>query len=136
MRSEGYGSVRVCVCNRTGLICSLWRHKKSQLMACIDSRMLSTSVASPCQTICVLLAWRPRVNAYNIAQTSINSTAHTQCADGLHFSAFLKICRVLPLRVYTICGYTGIYKAASIYIPEWAKAFSLRCYILWVHEAF
>ena len=36
-----------------GSACSVypWRHKKSQRMACIDSRMLSTTVACPCQTL-------------------------------------------------------------------------------------
>ena len=41
------------------LICSLrvpWGLRKSQRMACIDSCMLSTAVASPCQTLCELLA--------------------------------------------------------------------------------
>ena len=33
-----------------------WRHKESQRRACIDSRMLSTTVASPCQTLRELLA--------------------------------------------------------------------------------
>ena len=57
-------------------------------MACIDSRMLSTCVASPCRTLRELLAWRPRVNAYSWPNPSISSTAHAQCAEGLHFSAF------------------------------------------------
>ena len=37
-------------------LCVPWRHKNSQRMACIDSRMLYTTVASPCQTLCELLA--------------------------------------------------------------------------------
>ena len=49
--------------NRTGLprtdqptLRTLWTHKKLQLRACIDSRMQSMSVGSPCQTLRVLLA--------------------------------------------------------------------------------
>ena len=42
------------------LLCVPWRHKKPQRRVCIDSRMLSTTVACPCQTLCEL----PRVNAY------------------------------------------------------------------------
>ena len=34
-----------------GLLRVPWRHKKLQQRACIDSRMQSTSVASPCQTL-------------------------------------------------------------------------------------
>ena len=37
------------------LLCVPWRHKKPQRRACIDSRMLSTTVASPCQTLSELL---------------------------------------------------------------------------------
>ena len=47
---------------------------KSQRMACIDSRMLSTCVA----ILCSNLAWRPRVE-------TISDTAHASCAEGLHF---------------------------------------------------
>ena len=41
-----------------GSACSVYleRHKKLQRRACIDSRMLSTAVASPYQTLCELLA--------------------------------------------------------------------------------
>ena len=39
-------------------------------MACIDSRILSTTVASPCQTC------------------DVRSIAYAQFAEGLHFSAF------------------------------------------------
>ena len=49
--------------------------------------VLSTCVASPCQTLCELLAWR-RVYAYSWPNPSISGTAHAQCAEGLHFSAF------------------------------------------------
>ena len=38
-------------------LCVPWRLKKSQPHACIDLRMLSTSVASPCQTLRELLEW-------------------------------------------------------------------------------
>ena len=42
--------------HRVRLLCVPWRHKKSQRRASIDSRMLSTTVASPCQTLRELLA--------------------------------------------------------------------------------
>ena len=38
-----------------GLMCVPWRHKKLQQRACIHSRMQSTSVTSPCQTLHELL---------------------------------------------------------------------------------
>ena len=38
------------------LLCVRWRRKKPQRRVCIDSRMLSTTVASQCQTLCELLA--------------------------------------------------------------------------------
>ena len=38
------------------LLCVSWKHKKSQRRACIDSCMLSTTVASPCPTLRELLA--------------------------------------------------------------------------------
>ena len=41
--------------DRVRLLSLSWRHKKSQRMACIDSRVLSTTVASLCQTLCELL---------------------------------------------------------------------------------
>ena len=37
------------------LLCVPWRHKKPQRRVCIDSRMLSTTVASQCQTLRKLL---------------------------------------------------------------------------------
>ena len=38
-----------------------WRHKKLQQRACIDSRMQSTSVGNPCQTLRELYtSGRPR----------------------------------------------------------------------------
>ena len=49
--------------------------------------VLSTSVASPCQTLRELLAWR-REYAYSWPNQSISGTAHAQCAESLHFSAF------------------------------------------------
>ena len=33
-------------------------------------------------------AWKPRVNAYSWPNPPISATAHAQCAEGLHFSAF------------------------------------------------
>ena len=43
------------------LFFALFRYKKSQRRACIDSRMLSTTVASPCQTLRELYtSGRPR----------------------------------------------------------------------------
>ena len=50
--------------------------------------VLSTTVASPCQTLCEQLAWRPRVNSYTLPNPLISGTVHAQCAEGLHFSAF------------------------------------------------
>ena len=38
------------------LLCVPWRHKKSQRRVYIYSHMLSTTVASPCQTLHELLA--------------------------------------------------------------------------------
>ena len=47
------------------LLCVPRRLKKSQRRVCIDSRMLSTTVASPCQTLRELYtSGRPQVNAY------------------------------------------------------------------------
>ena len=40
------------------LICVPWRHKTSQRRACIDSRMLYTTVASLCQTLCATTSKR------------------------------------------------------------------------------
>ena len=47
----------------------------AQRRACIDSRMLSTTVASPCQTLRELYT-----------SPSISDTAHAQFAEGLHFT--------------------------------------------------
>ena len=66
------------------LLCVPWRHKKPQRRACIDSRMLSTTVASPCQTLRELLAG----DCGYAPARPINGTAHAQFAEGLHFSAF------------------------------------------------
>ena len=61
----------------------------------------TTTVASPCQTLRELLAWRRRVNAYSWPNPSIIGTMHEQCAEGLHFhdlpdrtpmECFVKIC--------------------------------------------
>ena len=59
--------------------------------ACIASRMLSSSVVSPHQTLRELA----RVTAKTKPSPSISGTAHaftyactSQCAEGLHFSAF------------------------------------------------
>ena len=55
------------------------KHKKSKRRACIDSRMLSTSVAgSPCQTLRELLAWRPHTH----------SPAHALFAEGFTWLIF------------------------------------------------
>ena len=86
-------SERANMHNRTGLTSSLStcsahpRGTMSQRKACSDSRMLSSSVASPCQTL-RQLAYRPRVNAYSWPNPSISGTAHAQCAERLNFSAF------------------------------------------------
>ena len=58
--------------------CVLWGLWNSQRMACIDSLMLSTSVASPCQTLRELLAWRQRVYAYPWTSPSISGVTHAQ----------------------------------------------------------
>ena len=65
-----------------------------QRRACIASRMLSSSVVSPRQTL-RKLAKRPRVTAKTKPSPSISDTTHaftyacaSQCAEGLHFSAF------------------------------------------------
>ena len=65
-----------------------------QRRACIASRMLSSSVVSPRQTVHGP-AREPRVTAKTNPSPSISGTAHafiytcaSQCAEGLHFSAF------------------------------------------------
>ena len=51
--------------HRVRSLCVSWRHKKSQRRACIDSRLLSTTVASPCQTLRELYtSGIPRGKAY------------------------------------------------------------------------
>ena len=58
-------------------------------MACIDSRMLSTTVASQCQTPRELLAVQITSKRIQIAQPiNFSSIAHEQFTKGLHFSAF------------------------------------------------
>ena len=49
--------------DRVHLLCML-KAQEVQRRACIDSSMPSTTVASLCQTLHELLAWRPWVNAY------------------------------------------------------------------------
>ena len=44
------------------LLCVPWRHKKPQRRACMDCRMLSTTVARPYQTPRATSGRRPRVN--------------------------------------------------------------------------
>ena len=63
--------------------CVPWRHKKSKRMACIDSRMLSTTVASPCQRY--ILAGETHANspAHQLAVSRMRSSPRV-----LHFSAF------------------------------------------------
>ena len=63
------------------LIRSPWGLKKSQRRGCINSRMLSTCVASPCQTLRELVVWRPR---YLRPSPSISGVTHAQFAEGLH----------------------------------------------------
>ena len=72
--------------DRVRSLCVSWRHKKSQRRACIDSRMLSTTVASPCQTLRELPAGETHTD--NPAHQLISGMAHAQFAEGLHFSAF------------------------------------------------
>ena len=77
--------------DKTSLLCIPWRRKKSQPRACIDSRMLSTAVASPCQTLRELL--RETTSKRIIRPSpSISGIALTQFAEGLHFSAFHCTC--------------------------------------------
>ena len=84
---------KICIIAYRDQILSLcvpsWRPKKSQVRTCINSRMLSTSVASPCQTLRKLIAWKLPVNTYSLPNQSMSGTTHAQCAEGLHFSAFL-----------------------------------------------
>ena len=71
-----------------------------QRRACIASRMLSSGVVSPRQTLC---EWQE--TAKTKPSPSISGTAHafsytcaSQCAEGLHFSAFslgLSVCLLL-----------------------------------------
>ena len=69
------------------LLCVPWRHKKPQQRACIDSRMLSTTVAiQPVSDSPRATSGRPPM-ARSI-RPSISSTTYAQFAEGLHFSAF------------------------------------------------
>ena len=52
----------------------------SQQTTCIDSGMLCTAVASPCQTLRELLA-AETTNAYKEPNPSISGTAHAQLAE-------------------------------------------------------
>ena len=74
--------------------------------------MLSTRVASPCQTLHELLAWRPRVNAYSWPNPSISSTAYAQCTEGLRLSAF-NIIRVFVLNPLYIEDWECILRISS-----------------------
>ena len=56
--------------NLVRLLCVSWRHKKTQRRACIDSRILSTAVASPCKTLRELLAGE------TTSKRILNSPAH------------------------------------------------------------
>ena len=58
----------------------------SQRRACIDFRMLSSTVASPCQTLSELLAGETDTD--NPAHQLLSGMAHAQFAEGLHFSTF------------------------------------------------
>ena len=44
-------NMQISTGDRVRLLCASWRHKKWQRRACVDSRLLSTTVASPCQTL-------------------------------------------------------------------------------------
>ena len=57
--------------DRVRLLCVPWRHKKSQRTACVDSRILSTTVASPCQTLREL-SGRPQVNTCPVHQLAVS----------------------------------------------------------------
>ena len=54
--------------DRVRWLCASWRHKKSQRRAWIDFRMLSTTVASPRQTLRELLAGDHELTHTIIAQ--------------------------------------------------------------------
>ena len=77
-------------------LCTLESQEVTTKGMCINSRMLFGCVASPCHTLRKLLVWRPQVNAYSWPNPSISGTAHLQCAEGLHVSAFHYI-------MYTSC---------------------------------
>ena len=53
-----------------------WRLKKSQLRACVDSRMLSTTVANPVSDSLRATSGRPRVKRILLPNPSISCTAY------------------------------------------------------------
>ena len=53
-----------------------WRLKKSQLRACVDSRMLSTTVANPVSDSLRATSGRPRVKCILLPNPSISCTAY------------------------------------------------------------
>ena len=74
--------------DRVRSLCVSWRHKKLQQRARINSRMLYTTVASPCQALREL-SGRPRGNAETQPRAhQFCGIVHAQFAEGLHFSAF------------------------------------------------
>ena len=56
------------------VLCVLRRHQKMQRRACIASRMLSSSVVSPCQTLLQLARDHEYVTAKTIPSPSISGT--------------------------------------------------------------
>ena len=60
-RKSQYARIRT---ERVRSLCVSWRHKKSQQKSCIDSRMVSTAVASQCQTLRELPVGDHEYNAY------------------------------------------------------------------------
>ena len=77
-------------------LCVSWRHNKSQQRACIDSRMLSTTAASPCQTLCELLA----------RETHTDSLAHQLAVWRMRSSP-----RVCTLVLFiTLCNWYSLIK--------------------------
>ena len=94
-------------------LCVPWGLRKSQRMACIDSRMLSTTVAGPCLTLRGLLVEDHEQKHTNSRPSpSISSIAHAQFAEGLHFSVRLPYVIIHKLTSYAFikehkkCGTT------------------------------
>ena len=83
---EMYGAAdHDCDSDQVRSLCVSWRHNKSQRRACIDSRTLFTTVASPCQTLCELLVGETHTDS---PAHQFSGMVHAQFAEGLHFSAF------------------------------------------------